>query len=74
MTPHLDQEFHHLTSPKKLSRQWGAPQSEGVRPRKMTVLISHADLSSELKRHRFNFSNFLPGLRFIQLAAWVTRV
>jgi hypothetical protein len=27
MTSQVDQELHHLTSPKKLSRQWGALHS-----------------------------------------------
>ena len=31
MTPHLDQEFHHLTSPQILSRHWGAPQWRSVK-------------------------------------------
>ena len=30
ITPHIDQEFHHLTPPKKIrSGQWGALQDEG---------------------------------------------
>ena len=31
MTSQVDQELHHLTSPKKLSRQWGALQSFDLR-------------------------------------------